>query len=443
MRKLRLLAALAAIVAVGCQQENFDVVHNAPSVDNNNQSIVRDYYEALAIAEEAVAMVDNTTTRSSNPRKIMSSSGQIVYKAVTRGGETAEEPIMYVFNNENNEGFTIVAADRSRPALIAATEQGNYTYGEPTGVEPFDLMMEDVVTTLNLFPGTGLAIRTEIINDITTPYGPNGNIKWGNTGVYGSLYPTGEAFFDAVPIAQALVNNNTTLTFTVTIPDHAQFGQTVTMSSNSLKAHINNSHSITGVLPCNAVIHSNIALLYREIGERLSGGKASILNRPDREFPMSKIHEVYESFDSDISDVDVYVDSDYTPQAKSADAYYCDLLIMQGELDDGDSLHNDRFLHTWLVNGLLHRGYDLITYTLNSILNPNHPNPNGYTETNREHINIFWYHINWGFDGNNNGWFDKGCFDMANRDTDHIMVGGHTDVYDYNFTNIEYMVIYE
>ena len=166
MKKLYLLA-LMAMVAVSCQREvgfieptpspSGDVVQETTSVN------VRSYDEALAIAEEALQMVDGENTRSAHRRTIKRDEGQIVVSPVTRNGEA--EPIMYVFNNENNEGFTIVAAERGRRPLIAVTESGNYTYGEPTEVEAFDSYMDGVVERMLVLPGSPIDPTPALIAD--------------------------------------------------------------------------------------------------------------------------------------------------------------------------------------------------------------------------------------------------------------------------------------
>ena len=142
MKKLYLLLAFMAIVAVSCQKElvdnSFDEVSTTTEVVADN---IRSYDEALAIAEEALLLLEDDSTRATSSRKIKRNEGQVVMSPATRSGETSEQPIMYIFNNENNEGFTIIAASKDEPSIIAVTDQGNYTYGVPTGVESFDLLM--------------------------------------------------------------------------------------------------------------------------------------------------------------------------------------------------------------------------------------------------------------------------------------------------------------
>ena len=91
----------------------------------------------------------------------------------------------------------------------------------------------------------------------------------------------------------------------------------------------------------------------------------------------------------------------------------------------------------WTATGFDHYTYDEVEYTLNKILNPSHPDPYGYTETDRQQMEDFMLYMNWGFDGISNGWFYSGCFDMSNRIENGPILGGYTDEYDYNFTDIE------
>lgn len=148
MRKFYYLLAIVAVAATSCQQEE-TYTRTQPETQNSEiaDPQTRSYEEALAIAEEALKLMDGEDTRSSNHRVIKRNEGQVIMRSTTRGGETEEEPVMYIFNNEENEGFTVVAANRGVEPIIAVTERGNYTYGEPTGVESFDKYMDDVVET--------------------------------------------------------------------------------------------------------------------------------------------------------------------------------------------------------------------------------------------------------------------------------------------------------
>lgn len=444
MRKLLSLSALVAIFAISCQQEITNIPQTATNQANAETSFVRDYNQALAIAEEAVAMVDASDTRSSKPRKIM--SGQVVTNPVTRGGDTNEEPIMYIFNNEDNQGFTIIAADKSHPALIATTELGNYTYGEPTGVEPFDLMMEDVANNLRgLIPDANLAIMTKIENEHNNPYGPLANVQWGVGTIYGSLYPDDVAYDEAAAIAQALISYQQNLTYTVTNPNSSDYGSTYLIARNTLGAHFRYDHAKFQYTSCSTAIHDQIARLYLEIGYRLSQNTSISLSNKTTSFPMVKVKSVLASFGVGTGAITSFSGNPILPRTEAntfGGSYKKDSFIFCGTMSTAGSLPNGGRSHYWLANGFNKYTYDYVTYTLNSILDPSHPNPNDYTETARESRIDYLLYFNWGFDGISNGWFHSGCFDMSERVEDTsgntINPNPSTSEYDYNFSNISF-----
>ena len=121
MKKLFVSLVMVVVAVTSCQKEY--VSNDAPK---QNQSVelpssnTRSYDEALAIAEDALKLLEGDDTRSTTQRVIKRNEGQTVMRPVTRGGEVNEEPIMYVFNNEDNQGFTIIAANR-----VATTYCGN------------------------------------------------------------------------------------------------------------------------------------------------------------------------------------------------------------------------------------------------------------------------------------------------------------------------------
>ena len=100
MKRCFCILALGAIVFASCQRE--EVFVDRPNEVKSDVLVVdtktRSYDEALAIAEDALKLLEGDETRSTNKRVIKRSEGQTVMRPVTRGSETEEEPIMYVFN---------------------------------------------------------------------------------------------------------------------------------------------------------------------------------------------------------------------------------------------------------------------------------------------------------------------------------------------------------
>lgn len=444
MKKLYLLLAFMAIVAVSCQKElvdnSFDEVSTTTEVVADN---IRSYDEALAIAEEALLLLEDDSTRATSSRKIKRNEGQVVMSPATRSGETSEQPIMYIFNNENNEGFTIIAASKDEPSIIAVTDQGNYTYGVPTGVEPFDLLMEDVANSLIVIPGENNLYKREIENELHREYGPTSPIKWGLGSIYGAYYPDGKAYDEAAAIAQAIMSVYTDFSYVITNPNSPLYGQTLNLDKSSMLVHLKDCSNIHS--SCNNTIHDQISTLYLEIGYRLSNGTTISLQNKTRPFSITKTKEVLASFGALLGDVEFYDNGPIVPRFYAVFAEYReDIFIFRGTLDSDEDLIEGGYAHTWLANGFDDYSYDIVEYTKNSLINPSHPDPNGYTETNRESKQDFMLYMNWGYDGIGNGWFHSGCFDMSQRiDDGGISLGGNTTTYDYNFTDIAFFTGFE
>ncbi|MBO7314381.1 MAG: Spi family protease inhibitor [Alistipes sp.] len=441
MKRLLLSLAVVVVATASCQK---DFVYNDRPKEKDGVELTdtRSYDEALKIAEDALSLLDGVETRSGKKRVIKRAEGQTVMRPVTRGSETTEEPIMYVFNNENDEGFTVVAANRSQQPLIAVTEQGNYTYGEPTGVEPFDLLMEDVAKSLSILPGEPLAIKFERENESHDPYGPLCDTQWGTGTIYGSLYPDGKAYDEAAAIAQAILCNRTTIEYTVTNPNDPQFGQDIMLNISDLKKHKRYDHLNMIMIPCNENIHNQIAKLYLEIGYRLSKGTTISLSNKLVPFSFAKTREVLAGFTFQPQNIVLFNSGVITPwlfTSGNDSQYRQDVFVFKGS--SNGNLPDNTNSHTWIASGFDHYTYDIVEYTLNKVLNPSHPNPYGYTETDRQNMEEFMLYINWGFDGISNGWFYSGCFDMSQRIEDDLIIGGDTDEYDYNFSSIQYFII--
>lgn len=440
MKRLLLLMAVVAVAATSCQKD-FVYNDNVKEKESVELTATRSYDEALKIAEDALSLLDGVETRSGKERVIKRAEGQTVMRPVTRGSETTEEPIMYVFNNENDEGFTVVAANRSQQPLIAVTEQGNYTYGEPTGVEPFDLLMEDVATSLSILPEDPFAIKEEIENErnYTTEFI---GTQWGTGLVYGALYPDDVAFSETPAIAQAILNVSSDSVYTITDQSNPFYGIEIGLNKISMAQHYRYDHPNPIDNIDTTAVHNQVSMFYKEIGQRLIAGTNIPFTDKERAFSMSKIKSVLNSFGCTTNAVHSYNDVVIAPRYNSAtDKYYNDSYIIQGTLSNADEMHNGKYIHTWLSPGVKVKKYEYVLYGLNKSYNPTHPDPYGYTELEREERENVMMYFNWGFDGRSNGWYNRGCFDMTQRITNSINLNEELGEYNYNYSDISYFRI--
>lgn len=123
------LVALALICVVSCAKIDDESSAVAPEQPARPTVLLptRSYEEALSLARKSIALVDRGQTRSATARSIRSERGQCVTTPSTRSG-AGSDTLMYVFNFENNDGFSVIAANRAVDPVLAVAEKGNYTY---------------------------------------------------------------------------------------------------------------------------------------------------------------------------------------------------------------------------------------------------------------------------------------------------------------------------
>ena len=410
MMRLYLSLAVAIIAFASCQKDVEVNITPKPQVSVETTS-TRSYDEALKVAEDAIELLEGENTRSAKKRIIKRSEGQTVIRPVTRGSEATEEPIMYVFNYENDEGFAIVAADRSQQPLIAVTEQGNYTYGEPTGVEPFDILIEEVATTLSFgppatptpTPNPNLPLDPRPIYyvdtvDIFTRVDPLLTTKWGQRGIYNDLCLNDQsqecpAGCVATALAQIMAYNRHPSQIQITF-DGDYYGDILYLNWTDILKHTWSYGLHTG---CTSE-HNNISILFREIGERV-----------DMEYTPSG-SSTYET-----DALNFLKQIGFTAAKLTNGMSYA---LTQLNLREGKPVYmrGERYVatsgsyigHGWVADGVHDREYGTNTYELNPNYDPsiiyNNPEPEYIiTESNIQIERML--HFNWGYDGECNGWF--------------------------------------
>lgn len=117
------LVALALICVVSCAKIDDESSAVAPEQPARPTVLLptRSYEEALSLARKSIALVDRGQTRSATARSIRSERGQCVTTPSTRSG-AGSDTLMYVFNFENNDGFSVIAANRAVDPVLAVAE---------------------------------------------------------------------------------------------------------------------------------------------------------------------------------------------------------------------------------------------------------------------------------------------------------------------------------
>lgn len=95
----------------------------------------RTIQEAAEIARQSISMIKDGQSRAGG-RHFDITDVKVGMSSKSRG---ANDTLMYVFNFDDNQGFSIVAYNKNVDGLIAVTEQGYYDPSVPTDNPGFEL----------------------------------------------------------------------------------------------------------------------------------------------------------------------------------------------------------------------------------------------------------------------------------------------------------------
>lgn len=380
----------------------------------------RSYDEALKIARRSIGIVDGPeVTRAGKARTIR--DGRCVTRQSTRNdGIEQTDTLVYVFNFDDNAGFSIIAANRCVSPVLVVTEQGNYEYGQPTGIEGFDNYMDSMTAELYSIIDAPMipAIKfeyseTEILREDKVE--PLCTTKWDQDGVFGAYCSNGVAGCTTIAMAQIMAyweypdsitttytdkNKNVSITpnYDGIVPDidnpNAQhIGETFYIHWNEIKNHKTGCSSAS----CEQN-HWEISALIKQIGELNSS--------------------VYFTYPTDASKnyTSVYSHNSF-PTPFSRTGYNKESLLLhifdwdyvRSELNNLRPLIIDassgRGGHTWVLDGYIDKEekttyYEFDHYEFVGKLVIPHYNITSVVESQQQLV-----HFNWGWGGECDGYF--------------------------------------
>ncbi len=378
----------ATVLATSCETTDENLLPREQTPEMRRSLTTRSYEEALALAEESIGYVDRGVTRTTSPRRIVGKGQCVTAPSKTRSGQT--DTLMYIFNFADNAGFSAIAANRAVQPVLAVTESGNYTYGEPTGVENFDFYMEElsnVLSDFSIIPGGPYDPVNPILPDvkyktITGPViyqAPILEVEWGQNGAMGALFSNYCCGCVTTAVAQILTYYEFPESITTTYPDNIAYsGQTIDLDWDAMKLYPETTTSS---------VEMQLSALCREIGYNVGA------------FPDGSATAAYSSL------VKPFLESlDYTLNGHTD----LDIIALRDELSTGHPVYmdGDRYNdegdrvagHAWVADGVHYQQKTNLTYTLNKLTGI-------YTLTNISDFSTKLIHYNWGWDGSYNGNF--------------------------------------
>ncbi len=396
MKKLSCIL-FAAVLLTACEQNLFEVEVAKEQPDALEAYLTR-------VAEEGIAMLGDVPTRSGSRRVVDPARIKAAVASSTRSGEL--DTLFYVVNFADSAGFALIDADTmsARP-LFAVTEKGNYTPGEVTntGFDDYIMLLENQLGNSPRIPidTTNVGIMySEVVEGPELIVGPLLEVEWGQDSPYnmfcydevtGSLSVSG-----CVPtaIAQIMSYYEYPETLGLTHPYRGDL-TSLTLNWDQIKAHVRTDESIYG---CWCADHAHLGHLMREIGEcvqiiyysRFVNGE-NILSG--------------DTYESDIIPGIVELGYDVSPSfaSYSRDAVIVDLDAERPVYCQG-LIPATNYGHAWVIDGYHYQSRVLRTYQ--EI--PGMFFPKLIREEDWGTIDML--HINWGWDGNANGYYQSGTF---------------------------------
>lgn len=413
MKKSLFILSLVASV-VSCTNESLLLDENLDEAKASYQYVInnrRSFEEAVAVAENSISMLqnDDVETRSYESERTLNlyEGVKVICESKTRANSagTINDTLLYIFNFNDDHGFAVVSASRQTEPLIAIVEEGNYDPDELTGNPAFDTYMqmaknyvfssdknqkEELLVAENSTSSNPIMCRPVYDTIFYQKVEPLVSVKWGRDGRTGQFFPYLISGCSNTATAQIMSYYQYPTTLNLTYPDRDV--NTTILNWASIC-----NHEYTNCCTNRDIADLQIGRLVRQIG-MLSN---STYQENKTNTTPSNARSALVSLGYNIGPI-----VDYTQGSNNAIGMDAGYPIATGLANDRlvymygyglDSL-GERCGHAWIVDGCyyvkalyrLMATYDGVNWTVYQELG-----------TYRTCHN----HINWGFDGKQNGYF--------------------------------------
>ena len=428
---------LATLTMLGCSNDNELLPLTMTSNISNESNYRRSISEALNIAQNSIVILEgneksaNVNRRHSStlPSRRVNSSPVIIGHHngnLHRGYPTTNDTLMYVFNYDDNQGFAIISADSRTEGLIAITDQGHYEQNETNKIEGFSMFMKlaeeyiEKKSTNNyvkLKKKDDFILRKDSTYQSEQYYGPYITVKWGQT------YPEGmfcnNGYSGCANTAMAQIMSYYEFPTSIYLSYSGADRTIQELNWTEIKKHITHMNHYNCI--ASDEVHHAIGSLCKQL---------VTLNNSD------------DNGTNGTSTMSSSINATYTNIGYQTSGWinYNDI---SGELFS--HLYNHRVMqirgaengedvgHTWVLDGAYVLFIEHFSWTKPAGMICDWTLDYHTTETHA------YYHFNWGFDGENNGYFYGGVFDTSNG----INYDTPYNYQSFNFnTNVKILVVY-
>ena len=385
----------------------------------------RSYGEALEVARGAVAMLDQeealpqrSVTKKQKRQVDLSGGVKCITgekRVIQRGGEpvVVDDTLMYVFNYDNNQGYALVSTNLATEPLIAVTEQGHLDPSQETDNPGLKLYLEMakqyVAKTKHI---DSISIQQNLMERIPNKYRrrydtlqrtrvlPKIAVKWGQT------YPEGWACPNqcsgCINTACAQIMSYYGYPTAMALTYYGAPTSVISINWADLRTHINHLDIYNYVDTCNPSIHYKISYICRQLGEL--SGSVYYTNPSITGASMNGARNSLLNMGYSLGSTMNY----YSSSTLETELANNRLILMSGD-DNTTSVG-----HAWVVDGcdyynVRYREYmGIPEETLLGTISYNWILLQDITTTYK------YNHINWGWDGYDNGYYSNGVFSPIN-----------------------------
>lgn len=406
--------------------------NSSSSYSSHNRTVE----EAIEIASDNYADFFNGNSRaiSLGPQNV------IVFGSNKASRSAAVDTALYVVNFGDNNGFAIVAADKDSTPLLALTDDGEINdidEIENPGLKMFmDACIDYISGGGNIpkpTPGGDDIIVTpdpiqymgEVVTTTTRNFEPKVKVKWGQSWPTGYFCPNKISGCVMTAGVQALSYYELPTSINLTYPDCDKTTQTFNWAS--MKENIISSSSTPSDLDNLQNVDDYLALsrLSREIGHRIN---ADYSDPNGTGASISNLRTYLKKIVPGIEISQLYDTAPNVPKLKR-----WDLIIMRGATSNEENATG----HAWIIDGYKERVDHVKVYNVTNPLfdeNGKFIPPAGEPSMEYDSVIYSLSHINWGWNGKNNGYYDAGVYN-ANKCKEYDSVDHYLmlDNYKYNF----------
>lgn len=415
MKKIFLfLSVVAGYVACSSDGLRKNAVQESTPLTEQYDPNRRSFAEAVQIAQNSINMLeeDKAVTRGIAPvRKLNLKDGVKTFrKAGTRSDEanSDNDTLLYVFNFEDNQGFSIVSASRHVEGLIAVVEEGSYDPAVPTGNPGFDTYM-DMAKAYVAFKDKEGSEKETLLTKATTRQNPMYNhvydtvfyqniaqritVRWGENYRMGQYCPNNMCGSSSTAAAQIMsyyqYPYGRALNYSGADTSYTLFDWNNMCNSSHLYA--DHTYNVD-------VYDKQIGRLARQLGHEAG---ASYSTNGDTDTPEANMRSTMISWGYNAGSI-----ADYS-YSNVDNTYVIGTLLGAGKLVYMYGTNSDNKRHVWVIDGCKYvKAYERIMISYDGI------NWSVFQEvaTHRTYHN----HINWGMRGAGNGYFYSNVLNAYN-----------------------------